>query len=384
MDPQTAARVAAHVEANARRYFPDLTGPCRIVERSIHASSHPIACFELRFAGATRRVIAKRGEVHPTNNESRAEFENFTLFNARNVVPDVHCPRALDFLEGENVVITEAVSGENLLGLWRRVSTSPWARPDGRMKGLIRLSARWLRSFHEIRSTVHASPMSSADLGALRSYQAKLSAGERSITGAGTYTLGPEVHSKLSAVLDALEADRDGILHAYGTPHRDFGTGNILAHGGSITVIDASSSEQHPLLIDVTYFLVTLSAVKTFGFGGDAASAGYAGEFLDAYFGADRERIVSSLSFSILRLRSLLLQAIRHMERARRLPFPASAVTLRYFKLGYSSEILASLAAIEGKRLAAHRSPRSCLWSIAGGAAAPLAQDAGGQAQEIL
>ena len=244
------------IRGNVGRYFPELAG------RSVHvrctpfavSSTYPLLIGEVRAdedPAPLASIIIKLAPVYDDNNEGLTEFNHMRRFCEKiDCSGHLRVPRALDFFDDINAVLSVRVEGRLLADLivegCRMFSREPGPQDA------VRTAAEWLHAFHDINSA-GANPAFPSDFGGV------VSARLGRLAGGG-------FPASIAKVVEETVAD----LVSYGrsrpvpaaVQHGDFDASNVLVGDGTVTVTDMSYASTAVIYDDLSFFIAGLETMS--------------------------------------------------------------------------------------------------------------------------
>jgi hypothetical protein len=339
-DPEFDA-VRRHITLAARQYFPELLRDFDIQCSFPYHSTYPIALFELHDGERRKAIVAKWAPVFDDNNEGLTEFTNYMQFNSTYARPELHfrCPRPLDFLHENNVLLTEEEPGSTLRYVLchpLRAHEMPGSSQGDTMCAL----GEWLRAFHELNSTCISGPCAAMYVHQATSHLS------------GDFAGRPEVLALLgSRSLETLQRARQRIDPAslascvrVGGVHNDFGPGNIVVNRERVTVLDIGWKLPGLQLSDVAYFTAVISLMVALHLRSQAWGRLAVEQFTHAYFGDSRITPELKLLLGLLRLDAVLRELERHLRRIAEVPAMLQPTVRLLCRRAYEQEIRAAAA----------------------------------------
>jgi len=310
--------VRRHIMLSGRLYFPELCDGFRVKASFPFHSTYPIAKFELDDGIHRMGIVAKWAPVFQGNNEGLTEFANYLQFNSMYCVSGVRfrCPRVLNFLTDQNVLLTEEEPGSTL----RYILCHPAQfhdLPDGSFRCTLEALAQWLKAFHRIDST-----RISAASGWLHV--------ERAIPWLSSDFIDrDDVIALLGRDrVETLKCARDFAQRAVRCPgcnvgrlHNDYGPGNIVVNAHRVTVLDAAWNRPGVQLSDVAYFTTCISLMGALHVRSARWRQSAVEQFLCSYFRDNGVSPETKMLLVLLRLEAVLRELARHVRRIEALPF---------------------------------------------------------------
>ena len=114
------------------------------------------------------------------------------------------------------------------------------------------------------------------------------------------------------------------------TIHKDFGPGNILISGKTITVLDAASNEPGPQLIDVADFLAYMYLLPIVSLRTRQSCKDFTNEFMKAYLGSGELQLAEKVLLNLLIIGATARTFERHLGAIALVPEPLRGLMALY------------------------------------------------------
>ncbi len=301
-----------HILKNAKTYFPDLGERYSVMVTPYVGSTYQMYYCKIESESVTKKVFAKCTPRSEQNNEGLTEFNHYRQFNKINTNPNIACPRPLDFIEDLNILLTEAVPGDNLHRIFKNIHRIFKKVDKAEIAEIIKLCALWLRTFHSIAKTAKKEAINERYFEDTIRYMRYLSDRQPYEGKRNKFAFSGKILFEIERVLNQLLLIKSKVLCEYANRNGDFGLSNIIIHDRAITVLDIDSNRIEPVAQDISAFLVAMELMPYLYLFSRKHSARYKSIFLQTYF--QPQNIDAELRFvlSVYELQALLKSCMRH------------------------------------------------------------------------
>jgi hypothetical protein len=339
LDTRLRARVTTHIQANARRYYPEFSSDeVRVrVTGVIRRSNTLLLRIDLLAGSLRHEVVTKvhtgeffsRGQplahwprLAPCPNPEdagRSEFEALSAVHSRFQaldVPGLGAVRPLDFLAVDRTLILEAAPPRSLQSLLLRHHRLASLSARSVTEESFRNAGRWLRQFQAI-----------PDLARGGEYRSRCDDVVASIRELGEFLVR---HGQEPDFVRRIASETEAYARAYvpdqpplALNHGDYWPGNILVGPGHrVTAIDTHAWWRTPVYEDIGYFLANLETapVQVFTLGrffDPATISTLETAFLRGFFGKDPVTIAPIRVFEVFAILNKWAISAHECSRAR-------------------------------------------------------------------
>jgi len=242
------------IEQNAGSYFSEFEGQPREVRGGlVSGSTYPILKYTVRSGGLARDVYVKFAPVEEGRNEGRIEFENLRrLESCWEGSGNYRSPRALDYWDDVNALLSEGVPGSPLLGVLLRENTR-YARREvrQRLSSIVSSCGKWLRNYH-----VSGGIEYTGNAGEVIDHLSE------SIDYMHTAGVGAKILDEARSLVAELARRCRSVAVPVSIRHGDIAFDNILVDRENVYVIDLSYETRGVTYADVAQFCIGLETIN--------------------------------------------------------------------------------------------------------------------------